>query len=152
MFTVCVALLCLGCANVPLRFNMLRYVIFPTVSDIKISATHFAKGVGVLYMASRQEIKFFLPAVVKFTLIFFFFAGAPPPNFSPSISTTDATVDPTSSVYYLRRNQLRNWVVGCQVEVTNVLKFVYCADCVRWCVSYKIWQLAIQIMGVSQEK
>jgi len=51
---------------------MLRYVVFPTVSDIKISATHFAKGVGAAYNASRQEIKFFHPAVVKFTQILVF--------------------------------------------------------------------------------
>ncbi len=68
---------------------MLRYVIFPTMSDIKINVTHFAKGVGVVYMASRQEIKFFHPAVVKFTKKKFFFARAPPDS-SPSISTTDA--------------------------------------------------------------
>ncbi len=67
---------------------MLRYVVFPTVSDIKINGTHFPKGVGVVYMASRQEIIFFHLAVIKFIQIYFFFVGAPPDP-SPSISTTD---------------------------------------------------------------
>ncbi len=68
VLTLCVYSMC--CPSVPRLhewFNMLRYVVFPTVSDIKISATHFAKGVDVVYMASRQEIKFFRPAVVKST-------------------------------------------------------------------------------------
>ncbi len=82
------ALLYLGCTNVPLWFNMLRYGIFPTVSNINISATHFVKGVGVVYMASRQEIKFFRPAV-DLHKYFFSFAWAPPDS-SPSVSTTDA--------------------------------------------------------------
>jgi len=37
------------------------------VSNIKIRATHFAKGVGIVHMASRYENKLFCQAVVKFT-------------------------------------------------------------------------------------
>ncbi len=58
-------------------------------SHIKISATHFAKGVGVVYMASRQDIKFFHPSVVKFTPIVFFSSPSTTDS-SPSISATDA--------------------------------------------------------------
>ncbi len=94
---------------------MLRYVVF--------NATHFAKGVGTVYMASRQEIKFFRLAVVKFTHIFFFFTGTP--------SDSTPIVRLTSRICYLRRNLQRNGVVGCQVEVTNGLKLVYRVDCVR---------------------
>ncbi len=100
------------------------------MSDIKISATHFAKGVGIVYMASRQQvkqinmasrqqIKLIHPAVVKFTPIFVFFAGAPPTLLLP-LSTTDAKSKFTCA------NQLRNWLVGCQVEVKNVLKCEFC--------------------------
>ncbi len=49
-------------------------------------------------------------------------------------------LDSTSRICYLRRNLQRNCVVGCQVEVTNGLKLVYRVDCVRWYVSYKLWQ------------
>ncbi len=103
------------------------------MSDIKISATHFAKGVGIVYMASRQQvkqvkqinmasrqqIKLIRPAVVKFTPIFVFFAEAPPTLLLP-FSTTDAKSKFTCA------NQLRNWFVGCQVEVKNVLKCEFC--------------------------
>ncbi len=83
--------------------------------DIKISATHFSKGVGVVYMASRQEIKLFRPAVEHHLTLLLPFL----PLMLDSIS---------QRVYYLRRNLQRNWVVVGQVEVTNGLKFVYCVD------------------------
>ncbi len=98
-------------------FNMLRCVVFPTMSDIKISATHFAKDMGVVYMASRQEIQLFRPAVVKFTLIVVSFHRRSTTWLFSFISTTDARFQ-----LYLRRSPLRNWAVGCQIEVTNDLK------------------------------
>ncbi len=98
------------------------------MSDIKIIATHFAKDVGVVYMASRQEIIFFRPAVVKFTIIYFFSSEH---HLTLLLPFLPLMVDSSSGVYVLRRNLQRNWVVGCQVEVKNCLTFVYCVDCVR---------------------
>ncbi len=76
----------------------------PPCPILKISATHFAKGVGVAYMASTQEIKFFCPQ------IFFFFAEHHLTILLPFLALM---LDPTSqSVYYLHRNQKRTLQVS----------------------------------------
>jgi len=72
---------------------------------------------GVVYMASKQEIQFFSSAVVKFTQIFF--SSSPEHHLTLLLPFLPLMVDSTSRIYYLRRNLQRNWVVGCQVEVTN---------------------------------
>ncbi len=48
-------------------------------------------------------------------------------------------LDPTSCLLSVQKSTAL--IAGCQVEVTNGLKCVYCVDFVRWCISYKIWQL-----------
>ncbi len=142
---MCVALLCLGCTNVPLWFKMLRYVVFPTVSDIKISATHFAKVVAVVTWLRDKKLNSSIQLLLNLHKYFF---SSPEHHLTLLLPFLPLTVDSTSRVYYLRRNLQRNWVVGYQVEVTNgfvYCEFVYCVDCVRWCigwcVSYKTWQL-----------
>ncbi len=132
------ALLYLGCVNVPLWFNMLRYSIFPNVSDIKISAAHFANGGGVVYMASRQEIQFFRPAVVTFTQIFF---SSPEHHLTLLHPFLPLMLDPTSQHDdYLRRNHQHALQVA-RLRSQMVWNVCVVSICVRWCVSYKIWQL-----------
>ncbi len=129
-------ILCLGCTNVPLWFNMLRNVIFPTVSDIKISATHFEKAWPLFTWLRDKKLFSSLQLLNLHKYIF----SSPEHHLTRLLPVLPLMVDSSSRIYYLRRNLQRSWVVGCQVEVTNGLKFVYCRF-VRWCVSYRIWQL-----------
>ncbi len=97
------------------------------MSDIKISATHFAKGVEVVYLASRQKNEFFRLAVVK--IYTNTCSSSPEHHLTLLLPFLPLTVDSTCCVYYFLNLQC-NWVVGCQVEVKNGLKCVYCVDCV----------------------
>ncbi len=106
---------------------MLRYGIFPTVSDIKISATHFEKRCGRCLHGSRQELQFFRPAVVKFTQMFI----SSPEHHPTLLPFLPLMLDPASQRILLPAQKSPARVAGCQVEVTNGLTFVYGVDCVR---------------------
>ncbi len=83
---------------------MLRYGIFPTVSDIKISATHFEKRCGRCLHGSRQELQFFRPAVVKFTQMFI----SSPEHHPTLLPFLPLMLDPASQrIYYQHRSHPR---------------------------------------------
>ncbi len=113
---------------------MLRYGIFSTVSDTKISATQFTKYVGVVYMAPRQEIIFFRPAVVKFTQILVFSTLEHHLNLLPFLPLM---LDPTSQcVYYLRRNQQRALQVA---RLRLQMVWNLCIVSIVWGDGFHIW-------------
>ncbi len=76
----------------------------PTVSDIKISATHFEKRCGRCLHGSRQELQFFRPAVVKFTQMFI----SSPEHHPTLLPFLPLMLDPASQrIYYQRRSHPR---------------------------------------------
>ncbi len=109
------------------RCELIRWDMsfFPPCPILKLARHILQKAWALFTWLRDKKLNSSVQLLLNLQKYFFFFAGAPPDS-SPSISTTD----PTSRVYYLRRNLQRNWVVGCQVEVTNGLKFVYCVYCV----------------------